>query len=89
MAVNAPKDSAIDVRLPNTPEQSLDPKIFAELMIVYTAIRSLQAGLANYDVPRYTTSNAPAYKKGRMYFDTTLNKLRVGGATAYETISST
>lgn len=35
-----------------------------------------------------TTAGAPAYAKGAIYFDTTLNKLRVGGATAWETITS-
>ena len=35
-----------------------------------------------------TTAGAPAYVKGAIYFDTTLNKLRVGGATAWETITS-
>ena len=35
-----------------------------------------------------TTAGAPAYVKGGIYFDTTLNKLRVGGATAWETITS-
>lgn len=34
------------------------------------------------------TTSAPAYVKGGVYFDTTLNKLRVGGATAWETITS-
>jgi hypothetical protein len=34
------------------------------------------------------TTNAPPYVKGGMYFDTTLNKLRIGGATAWETITS-
>ena len=43
-----------------------------------TAIAPLQA----------TTAAAPAYVKGTMYFDTTLNKLRVGGATAWETVTS-
>jgi hypothetical protein len=38
---------------------------------------------------RSTTGAAPAYVKGLIYFDTTLNKLRVGGAAAYETITST
>ncbi len=32
--------------------------------------------------------SAPAYVKGGIYFDTTLNKLRVGGATAWETVTS-
>jgi hypothetical protein len=35
-----------------------------------------------------TTAAAPAYVKGAIYFDTTLNKLRVGGATTWETITS-
>lgn len=35
-----------------------------------------------------TTASAPAYVKGAIYFDTTLNKLRVGGATGWETITS-
>jgi hypothetical protein len=35
-----------------------------------------------------TTAAAPAYVQGAIYFDTTLNKLRVGGATAWETITS-
>ena len=35
-----------------------------------------------------TTASAPAYVKGAMYFDTTLNKLRIGGATAWETVTS-
>ena len=33
-------------------------------------------------------AGAPAYVKGAMYFDTTLNKLRIGGATAWETVTS-
>jgi len=34
------------------------------------------------------TASAPTYVKGAIYFDTMLNKLRVGGATAWETITS-
>lgn len=37
---------------------------------------------------RATTAGAPAYVLGAIYFDTTLNKLRVGGASAWETITS-
>lgn len=33
-------------------------------------------------------AGAPTYVKGGMYFDTTLNKLRIGGATAWETVTS-
>jgi hypothetical protein len=36
----------------------------------------------------YTTANQPPYAKGIIYFDLTLNKLVVGGATAYETVTS-
>jgi hypothetical protein len=36
-----------------------------------------------------TTVAAPPYVLGGMYFDTTLNKLRIGGATAWETVTST
>jgi hypothetical protein len=34
------------------------------------------------------TATAPAYVIGAIYFDTTLNKLRVGGATGWETVTS-
>lgn len=34
------------------------------------------------------TASEPTYVKGGMYFDTTLNKLRIGGATAWETVTS-
>ena len=34
------------------------------------------------------TASAPAYVKGGIYFDTTLSKLRVGGATGWETVTS-
>lgn len=36
-----------------------------------------------------TTAGAPAYVKGALYFDTTLNKLRIGGATGWETVTNT
>ena len=38
--------------------------------------------------PQAVTASAPAYVKGGMYFDTTLNKMRIGGATAWETVTS-
>lgn len=34
------------------------------------------------------TASAPAYVNGGMYFDTTLDKLRIGGATGWETVTS-
>lgn len=33
-------------------------------------------------------ASAPTYVKGAIYFDTTMNKLRIGGATAWETVTS-
>jgi hypothetical protein len=44
------------------------------------------AVLTSFPVPQL--ASAPAYVKGGMYFDTTLNKLRIGGATAWETVTS-
>lgn len=40
------------------------------------------------DVPQHATSGGPAYAEGRVYYDTTLHKLRIGGAVGYETITS-
>jgi Lower baseplate protein N-terminal domain len=40
------------------------------------------------NLPQHATSGGPAYVKGGMYFDTTLNKLRIGGASAWETVTS-
>lgn len=34
------------------------------------------------------TASAPTYVQGGMYFDTTLNKLRVGGTSGWETVAS-
>ena len=34
------------------------------------------------------TASAPAYVKGGIYFDTTLNKMRIGGAAGWETVTS-
>jgi hypothetical protein len=34
------------------------------------------------------TASAPTYVKGGVYFDNTLNKLRIGGATGWETVTS-
>lgn len=42
----------------------------------------------SFSIFQATTAAAPTYVKGAMYFDTTLNKLRIGGATAWETVTS-
>ena len=43
---------------------------------------------ALFDAPSAPTTGQPVYVVGRVYYDSTLNKLRVGGATTYETITS-
>jgi hypothetical protein len=52
----------------------------------YTSLAVSFAGLIKPQ--QHATSGAPSYVKGGIYFDTTLNKLRVGGATGWETITS-
>jgi len=37
---------------------------------------------------QFTTATEPAYLKGAQFFNTTLDKMRIGGATAYETVTS-
>jgi len=37
---------------------------------------------------QYTTSTRPAYVKGSQFFDTTINKMVIGGATAWEVVTS-
>jgi hypothetical protein len=37
---------------------------------------------------QFTTATEPSYVKGAQFFNTTLNKMRIGGATAYETVTS-
>jgi hypothetical protein len=37
---------------------------------------------------QFTTATEPAYVKGASFFNTTLNKMRIGGETAYETVTS-
>lgn len=59
---------------------------------------SLICGVAGSTVPTINanvffpaqkpTATAPTYVKGGLYFDTTLNKLMVGGATGWETVTS-
>jgi hypothetical protein len=85
--INSPPSGRLDIYLPIAPEITDNPVIFRELQRVYTSLRSIQA-FCQYYQGQYTTVNAPPYGKGLMYFDTTLNKLRVGGATAWETVTS-
>jgi hypothetical protein len=77
----------LNTNLPITPELTDDPQMFKELQRIYAAIRSVQAWTQRF-LGDYPTSQAPAWRLGYWYFDTTLNKLRVGGATGWETITS-
>lgn len=50
--------------------------------------QGLSGGLFGILIESKTTANAPTYAPGIMYFDLTLGKLRIGGASAFETITS-
>lgn len=65
-----------------TPSGFQDPVWVQWLLQVRTAVVEAQ------QPPQYTTALAPPYTKGAWYFDTTLNKLRIGGATGWETVTS-
>ena len=43
MAINAPASSSIDIRLPISPGDVDDPKVYDELNTIYSAIGNLQA----------------------------------------------
>jgi|ERR1035438_4893772 hypothetical protein len=60
----------------------------AEAAEVLLAPKDSPAFSTFIDPPKSTTTNQPAYVEGRIYYDVTLHKLRVGGATAYETLTS-
>lgn len=57
-------------------------------VIGYTNQTDVYITAGRFRPAQYATAGAPAYVKGAIYFDTTLNKLRVGGASAWETVTS-
>ena len=57
MTISAPINNSIDVRLPNTPELVDDPKVFNELLMVYQAIKNLQAAAASNATTAATSIN--------------------------------
>lgn len=87
MPVNSPVSGHLDLRLPQRPQANIDDATYADLLKVFIALRSIQAFVQYYQ-GQFTTANAPAYAPGLMYYDLTLYKLRIGGATAWETITS-
>ena len=48
----------------------------------------ISGGVFGVGIKSYTTANRPAYAIGLIYFDLTTNKLVVGGASAYESVTS-
>ena len=84
MAISAPINTGVDLRLPNTPELVSDQATYRELLVIYQAIRALHASI----IPQYTTANRPTYLKGLLIYDTTLGKLVIGGLTAWEVVTS-
>lgn len=62
-------------------------KLLADFQVGGTSKVSIKNDGVIFPVQAVTAS-APTYVKGGVYFDTTLNKLRVGGASGWETITS-
>lgn len=74
----------MSANLPQAPKDLQNPNALARwFVLLWGAVTASQKGEG---IPQY--SSAPPYKKGAVYFDTTLNKLRVGGATGWETVTS-
>lgn len=62
-------------------------KLLADFQVGGTSKVSIKNDGVIFPV-KAATASAPTYVKGGIYFDTTLNKLRVGGASGWETITS-
>ena len=60
----------------------------AEAAEVLLAPKDSPAFSTFIDPPKSTTTNQPAYVEGRIYYDTTAHKLKIGGAAGYETVTS-
>lgn len=56
-----------------------------ELGAQYITLTHLYGGVL---LQQFSTANRPTYRRGLLYYDSTLQKLRIGGATGYETITS-
>lgn len=68
-----------------------DTNVGGTLWFMPAAAAANQVGInqAGVFLPvQHVTAGGPAYVKGGVYFDTTLNKLRIGGATVWETVTS-
>ena len=65
-----------------------DASIIGNFSSTGLAVTGVLSSSGLFSPQQATTAGAPAYVKGAIYFDTTLNKLRVGGATGWETITS-
>ena len=63
-----------------------DDKFIDQTSDAYLSLTGQRPGL--YYPPQYVTAQRPLYVRGGMYFDLTTNKLVIGGATAFETVTS-
>lgn len=93
--VNETGDASSDFRVESDTEANMlfldangntDGTFYVGGNSITTAHSSRKGGL--FFPVQAATASAPTYVKGALYFDTTLNKLRVGGATAWESITS-
>jgi len=74
-----------ELEIPPRQEGTTGPLLQRWLLLLHPLVLLLQRGQG---VPQYTTATAPPWTPGAMYFDTTLNKLRIGGAAGWETVTS-
>jgi hypothetical protein len=66
---------------------SIAPNGTAGNSVTFTKVMEINT-TGSLSILQATTAAAPTYVKGAMYYDTTLSKLRVGGATGWETVTS-
>lgn len=73
----------------NRPDTDAVPPTFTG---TYWSVLATEPGVeglkAPWFPPQAPTGSAPAFIEGGVYYDTTLMKLRIGGATGWETVTS-
>jgi hypothetical protein len=96
--------NAAAAALMNEASSATNPTLIPNVVDFTTGLASEGAGILNLITAATTkakvtadgailltgipTATAPAYVEGGIYYDTTLHKLRVGGAAGWETITS-
>jgi hypothetical protein len=72
-----------------SPDQSTELSVSNGSTTISNAVGSVMWDANSVYFPTQApTASPPAYVLGGMYFDTTLNKLRIGGALGWETVTS-